>query len=344
MNKTLIALAVSAAAVATGANAANVYSSEGTELNIGGRAEFRGDFVGKSNGEELDGSMSNKSRFRLNVGGTTEITDSLSGFGFYEAEQGVTSSGDGDANDDFTQRYMFAGLKGDFGAISFGRQDTAAVQISQMSDVTTFSGAQKTFINAGNEQINNTILYTGEFVDALTVKASAVLGEDKNTDGYGISAIYTLPMGVGFGLGYSANDNGYIGNVKQGSGDAFIAGINYTYESLYLAGTYTTGDYDDKANVEFDGVELAAVYGFNNGFSIMGAYQNTEFKDNGTKYTKSDFFEITGDYAFNKNINAYVSYLINNADKDDLVPTTKVYSGDFKGDEDTLRLGLKYSF
>ncbi|MGR5118628.1 porin [Vibrio astriarenae] len=336
MNKTLIALAVSAAAVATGANAANVYSSEGTELNIGGRAEFRGDFVGKSNGEELDGSMSNKSRFRLNVGGTTEITDSLSGFGFYEAEQGVTSSGDGDANDDFTQRYMFAGLKGDFGAISFGRQDTAAVQISQMSDVTTFSGAQKTFIDASNEQINNTILYTGEFVDGLTFKASAILGDKKDTDGYGISAIYTLPMGLGFGLGYSAGDNGE----NAGSSDAIIAGINYTYESLYLAGTYTTGDVDDKDNAEFDGVELAAVYGFNNGFSIIGAYQNTEVKENGTKYTKSDFFEITGDYAFNKNINAYVSYLINNADKDKL---SSKYS-DFSGDEDTLRLGLKYSF
>ncbi|MGR5543496.1 porin, partial [Vibrio campbellii] len=76
--------------------------------------------------------------------------------------------------------------------------------------------------------------------------------------------------------------------------------------------------------------ELAAVYGFNNGFSIIGAYQNTEVKENGTKYTKSDFFEITGDYAFNKNINAYVSYLINNADKDKL---SSKYS-DFSGDED----------
>lgn len=186
MNKTLIALAVSAAAVATGANAANVYSSEGTELNIGGRAEFRGDFIGNG-GEEIEGSMADNSRFRLNVGGETQITDSLSGFGFYEAEQTT-------GNNEFKQRYMFAGLKGEFGAISFGRQDTAAVQISQMSDVTTFTGAQKTFISAADEQQKNSIAYSGDF-DALTVKASAILGEEKDTNGYGISAIYNLPMG-----------------------------------------------------------------------------------------------------------------------------------------------------
>ncbi|MEZ8823619.1 porin [Vibrio amylolyticus] len=337
MKKTLIALAVVAAAGSTGAHAANVYSADGTELNVGGRAEFRGDFIGKSeNGRitEVDGTMKNSSRFRLNVGGTTQISDTLSGFGFYEGEQGVTSSADNSADKDFKQRYMYAGLQGDFGAVSFGRQDTAAVQISQMSDVTTFTGAQKEFINAGNEQINNTIAYSGNF-DALSLKASYIAGDDKNTDGYGISAIYTLPMGLGFGLGYSGGDNGYIGNVKQGSSDALIAGINYTLDSLYLAGTYTTGDSDNKSNEEFDGVELAAVYGFGNGFALKGAYQKTDNKNSGVTTEKSDFFELTGDYAFNKNINAYLAYLVNNL---------KESSVGAKDAEDTLRFGLKYSF
>ncbi|WP_146441851.1 porin [Vibrio kanaloae] len=332
-NKTLIALAI-AATVSAGANAANVYSQDGTELNVGGRAEFRGDFIGNG-GEEIEGTMANNSRFRLNVGGTTEINESLSGFGFYEAEQTVNSSSDNDANSDFKQRYMFAGLQGNFGAVSFGRQDTAAVQISQMSDVTTFTGAQKEFISAGNEQINNTILYTGNFVDALTVKASLVAGEEKDTDAYGVSGIYTLPMGLGFGLGYSAGDNGE-GN---GSGDAIIAGVNYTLDSLYLAGTYTTGEADDKDKSDFNGMEFSAVYGFGNGFSLMGAYQKTDLKINGTKEDQSDFFEVTGDYRFNKNINAYVAYQLNNLDSQYSQIAGKKIEG-----EDTLRLGLKYAF
>ncbi|WP_299688855.1 porin [uncultured Vibrio sp.] len=336
-NKTLIALAVTST-LSMGANAATVYSEDGTELNVGGRAEFRGDFNGTDSGEEIDGTMSNKSRFRLNIGGTTEITDTLSGFGFYEAEQKVANSTNAaDKTDNFEQRYMFAGLKGDFGAVSFGRQDTAAVQISQMSDVTTFTGTQKTFISAGNEQINNTILYTGEFVDGLNFKANYVAGEDKNTDSYGVSAIYTLPMGLGFGLGYSAGDNGE----DEGTGKATIVGINYALDSLYLAGTYTAGETDSKKDSDFNGVEIAAKYGFGNGFTLMGAYQKAEIDQDGQTKDKSDFFEITGDYAFNKNINAYVSYLFNNIDKGNLAQDG---AADFRGDEDTVRLGLMYTF
>ncbi|MFA0544290.1 porin, partial [Vibrio sp. 10N.222.52.B7] len=128
MKKAVLASAVVAALVSGSSLAATVYSSDGTELKIGGRAEFRGDFIG-SGGKEIDGTMKNKSRVRLNVGGTTEITSDLSGFGFYEAEQGVNSSADNDETDNFKQRYMYAGLEGNFGAVSVGRQDTAAAQI-----------------------------------------------------------------------------------------------------------------------------------------------------------------------------------------------------------------------
>ncbi|MGL6258400.1 porin [Vibrio sp. WXL103] len=328
MKKNVIALAVAAAAVATGANAATVYDNDGTELKVGGRAEFRGDFIG-TGGSEIDGTMANKSRFRLNLGGSTEISNNLSAFGFYEAEQGVYSSNDnsiGEADDDddgdnpFTQRYLFAGLKGDFGAVSFGRQDTAAVIISQMSDVTTFTGAQKEFTNFGNEQVNNTILYAGQF-DALEVKASLVLGEADDEDGYGVAAIYTLPMGLALGLGYSGGDNG-----PDVSPEAFIGGISYTLDGLYVAATYTTGD-DSASEAEFDGMEFAASYNFGNGFTLLGAYQKTEVDD----VDQSDFFEVTGDYAFTSNVNAYLAYLYNNIDNK-------------AADEDTLRFGMKYTF
>lgn len=163
MKKTLITLAL--ASMATTASAANVYSQNGSELNIGGRAEFRGDFNGsesinKDTGDnKIEGTMENKSRFRLNVGGSTEINDNLTGYGFYEAEQTVNSSSDNNQETNFKQRYMYAGLKGNWGALSFGRQNTAGVQISDMSDIATFTGAQKSFISSGDEQVNNTIAY-----------------------------------------------------------------------------------------------------------------------------------------------------------------------------------------
>ncbi|WP_117232472.1 porin [Vibrio maerlii] len=323
MKKAVLASAVVAAFVSGSALAAEVYNSDGTSLKIGGRAEFRGDFVGTSSGGEIDGTMANNSRFRLNVGGESEITSDLSGFGFYEAEQGVVSSADKTSETDFKQRYMYAGLKGDFGAVSFGRQDTAAVQISQMSDISTYSGDQKAFINAGNEQINNTIAYAyGN--DDLSLKASYIAGEDKDTDGFGISGIYTLPMGLGLGLGYSANDNGE----GEGAGNAIIAGVNYSMDALYVGATYTTGELDDDVKSDFSGVELAAQYSFNDQFSLIGAYQWQELDTVIGKGDISDFFEITGTYKFNSDIRSYVAYKLNNLDDA----------------EDSLRLGLRYDF
>lgn len=334
MKKAVLASAVVAALVSGSSLAATVYSSDGTELKIGGRAEFRGDFIG-SGGDEIDGSMKNKSRVRLNVGGNTEINDSLSGFGFYEAEQSVNSSADNDETDNFKQRYMYAGFEGDFGTVSVGRQDTAAAQISEMSDVTIFSGDQKAFINAGDEQVNNTFVYAYD-ADALSLKGSLIAGEDKDTNGYGVSGIYTLPMGLGFGLGYSGNDNG-AGN---GSATAVIAGINYKLDALYLGATYTMGDLDDKANTEFSGVEVAAKYKLTSQFELAALYQKQE-EDASQNVTvdTADFFELTGTYKFNKSIRTYIAYQLNNLDEVKDATTGLTTQG-----EDTLRLGVRYDF
>ncbi|WP_295895287.1 porin [uncultured Vibrio sp.] len=337
MKKAVIASAVLSALVSGSALAANVYSADGTELNIGGRAEFRGDFGADTDGEKIEGTMQNNSRFRLNVSGTTAINDSLSGFGKYEAEQRLESSSDDSRNDALRQRYLFAGLKGEFGAFSVGRQDTAGVQISGMSDIGTHTGDQKAFIDAGNEQINNTFLY-GFSTDSLNVQASYIAGEDKDTDGFGISGIYSLPMGLDLGLGYAAGDNG-VGN---GSSDQIIAGVSYELDALYLGATYTMGDIElsdtSSAKQEFTGVELSAQYKLTNQFRLIAAYakQEVENKSASSKDVKSDFFELTGRYDFNKSIHTYASYKLNNLDNKDTN-----YDADAK---DTIRLGLRYNF
>merc|ERR1712173_146959 len=108
-NKTLIALAVSAAAVATGANAAEIYNQDGTTLEMGGRAEARLSLQ--------DGKAEDNSRVRLNFLGKTEITDGLYGVGFYEGE---FTTADSEKEDDIDHRYIYAGLGGKFGEVTYG--------------------------------------------------------------------------------------------------------------------------------------------------------------------------------------------------------------------------------
>lgn len=342
MNKTLIALAL--AAVAGGANAADfspavnggdntnaIYSTDSANLFLGGRAEFRGDFDGKESGEDIDGSMEDSSRIRLNVGGTTQITDTLSGFGFYEGEQ---KTGD---DSDFEQRYAYVGLKGSYGALSFGRQDTANVQLSNMSDVAIFTGSQKSFIGYGDEQQTNNIAYTGQF-DNLSIKASAILGGDDNEDGYGISAIYKLPYNIGLGLGYAGGDSKDAAGNDTGDAEQFMAGANYAVGGFYTALTYTKGKINN--DNDFEGYEFAAKYKFENNFSVIGAYQYQEVENK----EFSNFYELTGAYDFNKHLQAYLAYKFNELDKGDRASLEDLDDLRTEDAEDTIRLGLKYTF
>ncbi|MBY6198326.1 porin [Vibrio hangzhouensis] len=341
MKKAVVTSAVFSALMSGLVSAAEVYSNNGTSLEVGGRMEFRGDFAGKDNGEKIDGTMQNKSRARLTIQGKTQLSDNLTGFGKYEVEHSVVDAAkkdDGKDDGTFKQRYMFAGLDTQFGAVSFGKQDTAGVIISQMSDNgQIYTGAQKEFINAGNEQVNNVVKYSGEFIDALTVEASAILGSGKNENGAGIAAKYTMPFGLSVGLGFAQNGNGQTNNVDNGNAKQTIAGLGYEIAGLELGATYTQGDLDDKQNTKFKGTELSAAYNIVGGFSVLAAYQNTE-KDivATTEKKKTDFYELTGQYKFNSNLRSYLAFKLNNLKKGD--------NGLNYDAEDSVRLGVRYDF
>ncbi|MGV2987706.1 porin [Vibrio sp. E150_011] len=345
MKMAAIAAAITTTLVSGSALAAEVYNSDGTSLSIGGRAEFRGDFQGQASGSELDGTMDNKSRVRINVGGETQITDSLSGIAFYEAEQTVNNDASNSQNSAFTQRYMYAGLSTNGGDVTFGKQDAATVQISQMSDtVTTHSGIQKTFIQAGDEQINNAINYSGYFMDALSVKASLLASNQANEDGWALSGIYTLPFGLGIGLGYAANEN--PGTNAQDS-KQFLGGLNYRWEGLYVAATYTQGEGSKKYNLgsnDFNSVEFVAQYRFENNFEAVLGYQKGEIApDAAANFNVSNYVELTGIYYFNKSIRSYITYKFNNLEAAD--GQTFAADGTTAQDADnSLRLGLRYDF
>ncbi|KGY13291.1 membrane protein [Vibrio tubiashii] len=330
MNKAVAALAVSAALVSGSSLAATVYKAGGTELKVGGRVEFRGDFIGTSKGKEIQGTMDDSTRARLNLKGKSEITEGMSAFGVYEAEQDT-------GKDEFENRYMFAGLDFDGHAFSFGRQDMAAVIISDLTDITEFSGVQQT-IDSASDKEDSVIAYRGAF-DAFTVEATYQANSAKDTDGFGISGLYSAQFGLDVGLAYSGADLGK----GAGSQNQILGGLGYTLDALYLGATYSVGDLDDKAtgtdNKEFKALELAVKYSFTKQFSAAVLYTNQENKAaDGTKADATDGVEVAGYYKFNSNFRTYVSYFSNGVD------TTTDADGYKLTGEDTLRLGVRYDF
>ena len=296
MNKTLIALAVSAAAVATGANAAEIYNQDGNTIEMGGRAEARLALK--------DGKAEDNSRVRLNFLGTAQITDSLYGVGFYEGE--FTTNDNGGATDgnnsssDLTNRYLYGGIGGAFGEVTYGKNDGALGVITDFTDIMAYHGNSAAYKIAIADRSDNMISYKGQFAD-LGVKASYRFADgsadgnngytDNDADGYSLSAIYAIgETGVKLGAGYAdGNQTGVDGFTATDvvERNQYMLAASYAINDLYFAGTFVDGEDQVKGSsstTDKTGYELAAAYTM--GQTVFTTSYN--YLENKTGSTKED--------------------------------------------------------
>lgn len=342
MNKTMIALAVSAAALATNAVAADgkqaggidgtsVYSSNGTSLEIGGRAEARLSLK--------DGKAEDKTRVRLNFLGKVEIQDGLYGVGFYEAEY---NTADNTGGDDIDHRYTYAGIGGNFGEVTYGKNDGALGVITDFTDIMSYHGNSAAYKIAAADRTDNMLSYKGEFQD-LAVKASYRFADrdgvdangeftDNGKDGYSLSGIYSIgDSGFKLGAGYADQD-------EQ---NEYMLAASFRTEALYFAGTFTDGELE-KNNGDYTGYEFATAYTLDKtAFTLT--YNNAEFDNE----TAADNVAIDATYYFKPNFRTYISYNFNLISAGDQIgdTTALLTRPASKADaEDELAIGLRYDF
>ncbi len=299
MKKLTLATAIITAMVSGSSLAATVYKGDDAEMHIGGRVEVRGEFD-----DGIDGTMRDESRARLNFVGKTNISDSLYGFGMYELET--------DFGADLETRYMFAGLGGGWGEFSYGKQDTANVQISDMTDIMSYHSGIQQVISAASDKQENVFLYSGEF-GGVTVQADYQAFETDDTSAYGLSALWSSDFGLDLGASASFHDD---------ESEQFTFGAGYTANAFYAALTLAVGEC--ASGNEFTAGELSAQYMFNDQFRMVASYALLEEEDTDVE----DYFAVEARYDFNNNIRAIVSYKANMIDNA----------------EDSLMLGLRYDF
>ncbi len=318
MKKTLLALAVAGATVATGANANELYNQDGTTLEMGGRAEARLSLK--------DGKADDMSRVRLNFLGKTAINDSLYGVGFYEGEfTTADSQTDGSKVDN---RYTYAGIGGEFGEVTYGKNSGALGVITDFTDIMATHGNNAAMKLEVADRTDNMISYSGKF-DDLAVKASYRFADrtggtssefdDLENDGFSISAIYAFGDS-GFKLG-----GGYA---DQGDANEFMVAASYAISDFYFAGIYTDGE--KAADTDYNGYEFAAAYTL--GQTVFTTtYNNAETAD----ITTADYIAVDATYYFKPNFRTYISYNFNMLDKDDVGNVAA---------EDEIALGMRYDF
>ena len=311
MKKTLLASAILASLVSAMAQSATVYDEDGTTLSVGGRAEVRAEFIDTEYTEVNDGveetkegSIEDKSRARINFGGETKINDKLTGFGFMEYEINPDS--------DLKNRYLFAGFGTQVGKFSYGKQDTANVQISDMTDIASYHSGEQQILGASSDKQSNNFLYSATF-DAVTVQGDYVASSEEDDDSYGVSALYNSGFGLDLGASYS-DSNADESQVTLGAG--------YTINDLYVAVTYAFGDLNE--DDDFNSLEAAIQYKFTKEFRMIGIIGQQEKADEDSV----DYYALEAQYRFNSAIRTYVSYQLNKLDDAD----------------DSLVAGIRYDF
>ena len=310
MNKTFIALAVAALA-STSVSAAEIFNDGTSSMAIGGRAEARASIK--------DGDMKDASRVRINVLGTTQISEEAYGVGFFEREFKSDKADD-------ENRYLFAGIGTEYGLVTYGKNDGSLGMITDFTDIMSYHGAAASAKIDVADRTNNNIAYKGEF-GGLTVKANYVGENDVVEKGYSLGAVYAMENGLAMGLGYADQDTTNTLTESQ-----IEAAVSYTMGDIYVAALYKDGENKTSgAKDDLTGYELAAAYTMGQTkFTTTYGKAETESKDT------ADSLAIDATHYFNSNFRTYVSYNFNLLNENEV--ETKIDA------EDELVFGLRYDF
>lgn len=249
--KTLLAsaMAVSVASSAYAADPLQVYG----KLNVTAQSN-------DVNDETETTIQSNASRF--GVTGEFELSQKLEAFYTIEYE---VDTGD-DTKENFKARNQFVGLKGNFGAVSVGRNDTM-LKVSQgkVDQFNDLAGDMKTMFKGENRMAQTATYYTpmfGDFQAGVTYVASGdsdqVVGD--NTTGedgvsmavmYGDAGLKSTPIYAA--IAYDSKVKGY---------DTARATVQGKIAGLVIGGMYQQQEKLD-SGIKDDGFVLSTAYGIN---------------------------------------------------------------------------------
>ncbi|SHE40854.1 porin [Vibrio gazogenes] len=317
MKKAVLTTAILTVLVSGSSMAATVYDSKGTTLKVGGRAEARFN-LSDENESATKSNFKDKSRARVNLVGKTALSDDLYGFGKYEAElNNSDSKGDGDG-DNLTNRYFYAGMGTSIGEFSYGKQDSAQVQVTNFTDLmNTFDEEAADLIGGNKDKRDNNFVYSGQF-DALSIQANYIASDKKDNDSFGLSAVYGFTDSLTVGLGYVTQDNG------SNSEDQFNIGGQFKLDTLTLGALYGTGTaVSSGKEVDADDYELGAKYKFGK-TSLIAVYNFQEVDNKDTV----DHLALEVEHKFNGHLRVYTGYKFEQ----------------LKNTDDQLQAGIRYDF
>lgn len=303
--KTLLATAIASACIAS-AQAAEPLTVYG-KLNVTVQSNDEA-------GESETAVQSNASR--LGAKGEYELGNSLSAF--YQVEYEVAT--DSSSSNNFKARSQFVGLKGDFGALSIGRQDTM-MKVSQgkVDQFNDLSGDLKHLFK-GDNRIEQTVNYVSPTFSGVRLGVSYAAEAADSQDGesgvstalmYGDANLKKTPIYAA--IAYDSQVKGY---------DTVRASVQGKIADLKLGAMYQSQELSEGDADSIDGYLLSAAYSMN-AVTLKAQYQDME--DTG------DSWSVGADYKLAKPTKLFAFY------------TTRSMEG-VSDDDNYVGLGLEHKF
>ncbi|MDO6720210.1 porin [Psychrosphaera sp. 1_MG-2023] len=274
-------------------------------------AQFTTDVYGKVNVtvQNSDGETelkSNSSRFGLK--GSEKLKGGLEVFYKYEIQVDVA---DESTTENLKSRNQYIGLKGSFGEVILGRNDTVLKQSQGKFDL--FSDLTADIKNVGwkgENRINDSITYKTPKVNGFQFGASYYIDEENDDSATSLSVTYgdsALKKGKYYAAVAMDNElNGY--NVTRLTGGTKVG-------SVKLGAMFQTQESVD-TGIEKDGFMVSAEY-LMGAYNLKGQYQTLE-DDSG--------FTVGADRKLGKNTKAFAFYTTFGSD-DDASGSNKNYLG-----------------
>jgi len=314
MKNLSLSVLATALLAANAANAAEVFKNDTSSVDLYGRI-YAGHTFSSNKSEE----GSEISYIRLGAKAKTQITADLYGQGRIEYEFNKFQERGKEAVLDVRQAW--AGLGGDFGLVSYGRQYGAVTLVADYTDVLYEFGNDAIGTGTdvyGTGKSSDLLKYSGSFgglsVDAsYQLKNDRVSTDDDSVAAYGIAAEYALDMGLAFSAGYALGEN-------TGDTDDFtlaLVGVKYDANNIYAALTYSDGE---NGNTDLEGLEAALGYSFGNGAELLAGYNKADVDNT----TEVDYYTLGAQYKFNKNLRTFIEHKFENIDGADDVTAVVV--------------------
>ena len=262
---------------------------------------------------------------RLGVKGKFELSSSLKAFYTIEYE---VDTGD-DSKENFKARNQFVGLKGYFGAVSVGRNDTMLKQSQGKIDQFNDLSADLKRLFKGENRLAQTATYLSPsfsgFKFGVTYAASGD-GDQLEQDGYSLAAMFgdakLKKSPIYAAIAYDSDVKGYevVRATVQGKIAGLMLGGMYQQEEKVYE---MTGDTVNP----FNGDSYTG-YLFNAAYTINAVVLKAQYQD---MEEKGDSWSIGGDYKLAKPTKLFAFY------------SSRTYE-DKDNEDNFLGLGLEHKF